>query len=350
MTTGSSEPVASTFNKGKQDVLKIIPGTKGFLADEFGNIYNPNGSKRNTYTNGDGYVTTAVKTEDGVWTTFGVHRLVALAFLSDSITESRIFVNHRDCDVKNNNVTNLEWVTSHENNVHVVIMTNTSSYPSVIALFNNIPKEQHCNASAAGGAHDLTPLQVWDSIKDNCSYDGWRFVFNSHKNVVLKEFKNQQVFKRDQAGRFIQKQIKMLDVNNGNIIIFSSVTEAAKSFNTNTAHITTSLEKPGMVKLFRKQYRVVYGDNDFQEVSKEAVEEAQGRGRKKVVACKLGLNKLFVYASASDFIRDNKLSKKAVSTILKKDSFRELNGWVFCYSVSKNFERIKTIINVPAFV
>lgn len=74
MTAGSSEPVASTFNKRKKYVLKTIPGTKDFLADEFGNIYSPDGLKRNTYTNGDGYVTASVKTEDDVWITFGVHR------------------------------------------------------------------------------------------------------------------------------------------------------------------------------------------------------------------------------------------------------------------------------------
>ena len=55
-------------------MLKTIPGTKDFLADEFGNIYSPDGLKRNTYTNGDGYVTASVKTEDDVWITFGVHR------------------------------------------------------------------------------------------------------------------------------------------------------------------------------------------------------------------------------------------------------------------------------------
>lgn len=47
MTAGSSEPVASTFNKRKKYVLKTIPGTKDFLADEFGNIYSPDGLKRN---------------------------------------------------------------------------------------------------------------------------------------------------------------------------------------------------------------------------------------------------------------------------------------------------------------
>lgn len=331
-------------------MLKTIPGTKDFLADEFGNIYSPDGLKRNTYTNGDGYVTASVKTEDDVWITFGVHRLVALAFLSNFVTESRTFVNHRDCDVKNNHVTNLEWVTCYENNVHLVVMTNTSSYPSVIALFNGVPKERYCNTIDAGEVYGLTPLQIWDSIKDGCCYDGWQFVFNSQKSVVLKEFKNQYVVKRDKIGRFVQKQIKMMDVNNGNILVFTSVTEAAKYFNTNTSHITTSLEKQGIVKLFRKQYRVAYNDVEFQEVSKVAIEEACERGRKKVVACKLGFNKLFVYASASDFIRDNQLSKKAVSITLKKDSFRKINGWLFCYATSKNVEKIKTLISVPALV
>jgi len=41
--------------------LKEIPGTLGFMASEQGQIYDPQGVLRETYLNGDGYHTAALK-------------------------------------------------------------------------------------------------------------------------------------------------------------------------------------------------------------------------------------------------------------------------------------------------
>lgn len=49
---------------------------------------------------------------------FYVHRLVALAFIDNDDPIHKIEINHIDEDKKNNNVNNLEWVTSSENKRH----------------------------------------------------------------------------------------------------------------------------------------------------------------------------------------------------------------------------------------
>jgi hypothetical protein len=62
-----------------------------------------------------GYLTVGLcKNSNG--RTFQVHRLVALAFIDNP--ENKPQVNHKDKNRGNNNVSNLEWSTASENNIH----------------------------------------------------------------------------------------------------------------------------------------------------------------------------------------------------------------------------------------
>lgn len=72
----------------------------------------------------DGYLM-AILCQDGIKKTVKIHRLVANAFI-DKINGKNI-VNHIDSNKSNNILSNLEWVSSLENNCHGRLKMKTSS-------------------------------------------------------------------------------------------------------------------------------------------------------------------------------------------------------------------------------
>lgn len=63
----------------------------------------------------NGYKTVDLSRENKIKTAL-VHRLVAETFIPNS--DNLRFVNHKDSNRENNNVSNLEWVTAQENRMH----------------------------------------------------------------------------------------------------------------------------------------------------------------------------------------------------------------------------------------
>ena len=101
---------------------KEIPGYEGiYEISEHGDIrrlQNSDGYTAGTrlkpYRYPNGYFRIALRKERHV-KTYGVHRLVLLAFVGD---EPRLDVNHRDGVKTNNHVSNLEYCTRQANAIH----------------------------------------------------------------------------------------------------------------------------------------------------------------------------------------------------------------------------------------
>lgn len=64
----------------------------------------------------DGYNKVTLVNKDGKLKSFRVHRLVAIHFIENPLNKST--VNHKDGNKLNNNVFNLEWNTTSEQNSH----------------------------------------------------------------------------------------------------------------------------------------------------------------------------------------------------------------------------------------
>ena len=109
-------------------ILELFNGLKVKVSDD-GKIYtmdhtsirkngrkdNRKGKQLKPKIDKDGYET-IVLTKDGIRKNYTIHRLVALAFISNP--ENKHTVNHKDGNKLNNNVLNLEWATEKENQIH----------------------------------------------------------------------------------------------------------------------------------------------------------------------------------------------------------------------------------------
>ena len=100
--------------EGKEEWLPI-KDFENYEISSLGQVHNTKTGRMLKLTIKGGYMFTGLS-EKCKGKTFPVHRLVALAFIENP--ENKPQVNHKDKNRSNNNVSNLEWSTALENNLH----------------------------------------------------------------------------------------------------------------------------------------------------------------------------------------------------------------------------------------
>ena len=101
-----------------KEELKDIQGYEGrYRASNLGYVVLPSGKYKFHHKDTQGYCITFLNKNGRKC--HKVHRLVAIAFLPNPRNLRE--VNHKDGDKTNNNVSNLEWVSSSENKAHSYI-------------------------------------------------------------------------------------------------------------------------------------------------------------------------------------------------------------------------------------
>jgi hypothetical protein len=127
------------------EIWKPITDFSNYEVSTFGNIRNIITNKMLKIGVKDGYANIAL-THNKNKQTFKVHRLVALAFIENP--ENKSDVNHKDKNKLNNHISNLEWLSRKENNIHrckdIYIKTNKPIYRldkdtnEILEKFNSI--------------------------------------------------------------------------------------------------------------------------------------------------------------------------------------------------------------------
>jgi hypothetical protein len=108
-----------------EEIWKPINNYPNYNVSNLGNIKNIKTNKLLKILCKDGYNNISLKHNE-LKKSFKIHRLVALAFIENP--ENKSDVNHKDKNKLNNHVSNLEWMTRKENNIHrckdLIITTN----------------------------------------------------------------------------------------------------------------------------------------------------------------------------------------------------------------------------------
>lgn len=89
-----------------------VPNNPGYYINRKGEVFNSSGLKLKPGKHRQGYTNFKLSGKAKY-----LHRLLAKAFIPNP-DKDKVYVNHIDGDVTNNELTNLEWVTSSENAVH----------------------------------------------------------------------------------------------------------------------------------------------------------------------------------------------------------------------------------------
>jgi hypothetical protein len=98
------------------EIYKTINHFSNYEISNFGNLKNKITQKILKCSEKSGYLCISFKNDRGEYKTFKIHRLVALTFIPNP--KNKFTVNHKDHNKKNNNLQNLEWATTTEQNNH----------------------------------------------------------------------------------------------------------------------------------------------------------------------------------------------------------------------------------------
>lgn len=163
------------------DNFKVIEGFENYMIDKQSNIYSKSKKIILNQTLNNGYyyrVNLCKNNKDKEYKILSVHRLVALAFLENP--QNKKFVNHKDGDKSNNSLSNLEWVTSSENQQHAVKTGLLKVKGKNINVINQKTNE------IVNTFTSIKEAAIFYKTRENCVSDVCRGINNTWNGLIFK--------------------------------------------------------------------------------------------------------------------------------------------------------------------
>lgn len=106
--------------------MKRVPGFSDYFIDKKGNVFSTRRNKgiikMSPWIDRKGYMVVSLRNDSGQKKNMFIHRLVAITYIDNP--NNYPVVNHKDRNVKNNSVNNLEWCTIDYNNKYTFTVGN----------------------------------------------------------------------------------------------------------------------------------------------------------------------------------------------------------------------------------
>jgi hypothetical protein len=148
----------SIINENWKEIPFEILGKNNYFVSDLGRFKNNKNIIKTNYSNDSGYIRIAINKK-----LYLLHRLIALTFLENP--QNKEFVNHKDGNKLNNSLSNLEWATCLENNLHKINNGMSNCTKKIIQYDQNMMtlKEHNSIVECAKELHISSSC-----ISDNC--------------------------------------------------------------------------------------------------------------------------------------------------------------------------------------
>lgn len=309
-----------------------------YYVNEHGDVFDRNMVKLFQYKNTDGYLHVTIHSKSE-----SVHRLVLESFYGIDNDVERIYGNHIDGNNINNHYTNLDWVTSRENNIHSELIRCSNRRPKLYSLIDGVPKELFYTLNEVASVLKRSLRDVWLAIKLNKEIEGRFLIYLNIKDKIPVALlvKNNMEYVSE------KRPIKMKSILSGTELHFESIHDAAKYFNTKSNHIWYSIKRGdyGNKRFFKKEYQVSYENEEFDIINENDINKAINYGAKNIIAYNFACKKYIIYKDAKTFYTDNNITKSRVTKHLVKNNIKRQGDWIFLYLNQENTKRLKEFVN-----
>ena len=310
---------------------KEIEFAPGFTVNQTGMVIGPDGKQRPVYKNGDGYLGVSIKTKDGQWVTFGIQRLVALAFVKNHKPLLRTQVNHFDMDKENNHASNLDWVTDKENQMHAGLCDPRCLRKKLVVagkqLHHNLGTFLVSTLVEAAAITQMSEKLVWEIIKGDATDPYWNITYleyNSRLPENLKRLNNAK-------GAGVRRRIKVKDVLTGIITTYDSFRAAARDLDVIPTAVQHAMMRDDTLRSLQRRYLVVDENKPFPNVTADDLISNVRNVPKPVMAYHIEEKIWYVFGTVKEFIETSGLPTKLVRGRLSKSILTKDTGWVFMY-------------------